>query len=108
MSVSLPAAIATFFELSNGMDNTRLADCFAQDATVQDESQTYRGRDAIVAWKSESQKKFEYSVEPLSVSHDGDQVTVVANVVGNFPGSPVQLEYKFLLSNMLIKSLEIR
>lgn len=108
MSVLLPAPIAAYFEASDGLDIARLAECFAPDATVRDEGRTHRGRDAIVAWQTESKQKFEYSVEPLSVSHDADTVTVVASVVGNFPGSPVRLEHVFVLAAGKIASLEIR
>lgn len=107
MSASLPAIVAAYFDLCNKKDVARLASCFAPDATVRDEGHVYRGHDAIVEWKTESQKKFEYSVEPLSVSHDREQVIVAAKVVGNFPGSPVELDHVFLLADDKIKSLEI-
>lgn len=107
MPVSLPAPIATYFEACRQADIPGLAHCFAPDATVRDEGRTHRGHDAIMAWQTEAQKAFEYTVEPLGVSHDGDHVAVTTRVVGNFPGSPVQLDHVFVLKGGRIQSLEI-
>ncbi|GAA5235074.1 nuclear transport factor 2 family protein [Verticiella sediminum] len=107
MSLPLPAPISTYFEISNGADIARIVRCFTQDALVVDESRTYRGHDAIQSWQREAQRKFEYTVEPVSVSKKGDLLTVTASVVGNFPGSPVQLDHVFALSGDKISSLEI-
>lgn len=107
MALSLPDSISTYFEISNGADTARLASCFAQDAVVVDERHTYHGLDAIRAWKQEARKKYEYTVEPISVCRDGDRLKVRANVVGNFPGSPVQLDHVFGLATDKIQSLRI-
>lgn len=107
MFLSLPDPILTYFEISNGSDIAQLAHCFTPDAVVVDEGQTYQGHDAIQSWQREAQKKFEYTVEPVSVSRDGDRLKVTANVVGNFPGSPAQLEHIFGLTGEKITSLEI-
>lgn len=108
MTCSLFPAIATYFEVSNGQDATRLADCFTADASVLDEGHTHRGHDAIQAWMVGTRKTFEYSVTPTVVTQEGRRVIVVAEVIGNFPGSPVQLEHRFLMSGDRIQSLEIR
>jgi hypothetical protein len=108
MTLSLPDSISIYFEISNGSDVARLDHCFMQDAVVIDERHTHRGLAAIQSWKREARKKFEYTVEPINVSRDGDRVTVAANVVGNFPGSPVQLDHVFELAGDKIRLLEIR
>ena len=108
MSVSLPAAIAAYFEAAHRTDTALLTQCFAPDAVVQDEGRMHRGHDAIAAWKMAARQKFDYTVEPIGVSADGDRVIVAANVVGNFPGSPVQLDHVFRLASDQIASLEIR
>ncbi|WP_081760349.1 nuclear transport factor 2 family protein [Bordetella petrii] len=108
MALSLPDPISAYFELSNGSDTVRVDYCFTQDAVVVDERRTHRGHEAIQSWKREARKKFEYTVEPVNVSREGDRITVLANVVGNFPGSPVQLDHVFELADDKIKSLEIR
>lgn len=108
MTLSLPDPIFIYFEISNGLDVARLDHCFMQDAVVVDERHTYRGLAAIQSWKREARKKFEYTVEPIKVSRNGDRITVVAHVVGNFPGSPVQLDHVFALAGDKIRLLEIR
>jgi hypothetical protein len=105
--VSLPDPIFAYFEFSNGSDTVRPDHCFTLDAVVVDEKRTYRGHEAIQSWTCEAREKFEYSVEPVNLSRDGDRITVRANVVGNFPGSPVQLDHVFELAGDRIKSLEI-
>ncbi|WP_435945823.1 nuclear transport factor 2 family protein [Dryocola sp. BD586] len=108
MALSLPDAVTLYFEAGNGADIAQITRCFMPDAVVTDEKQTYQGLDAILNWKYEAKKKFEYSVEPLAASRDGDRLIVTANVVGNFPGSPVQLDHVFHLTGDKINSLEIR
>lgn len=74
---------------------------------VSDEGRTHRAHDAIRAWSHEARSRFDYAVEPSGVTRDGERVTVNANVVGNFPGSAVQLEHVFELAEGRIGSLEI-
>ncbi|EIL95359.1 nuclear transport factor 2 family protein [Rhodanobacter spathiphylli] len=107
MAISLPHVIAVFFQVSNGLETASLADCFMQDATVLDEGEMHQGHEAIQLWQREAQRKYQYSVDPSSVSRQGDCVTVSAAVVGNFPGSPVQLDHVFNLVGDKIQSLEI-
>lgn len=107
MSLSLPDAITTYFNISNGADDAHLGDCFPPDACVFDEGETHRGRPAIQAWMHAARSKFAYRVEPVSVSQQGDTLVVIATVTGNFPGSPVQLDHTFELADTQIQSLEI-
>ncbi|WP_418648302.1 nuclear transport factor 2 family protein [Thauera butanivorans] len=107
MTLSLPDPVSTYFEVSNGSDIARLTRCFAPDAVVVDEGRTYRGHDAIQSWQREAQKKFQYTVEPVSISRDGYRLTVTAQVAGNFPGSPARLDHVFVLAGDRIASLEI-
>jgi hypothetical protein len=108
MSIQLEQPIRTYFDISNGAHGRSLADCFTPDAVVFDEGGRHQGLDAIQSWKQAARKKFDYSVEPLSAAKEGGHVAVVANVVGNFPGSPVQLTHSFQLDGDKISSLEIK
>lgn len=107
MKIELPEALASYLAGEKGTDIEVLARCFATDATVRDESHTYKGLEAIKAWKQASQAKYQYSIEPLSSSQEGQTVTLLARLSGNFPGSPVELTYTFVLDNGKIASLEI-
>jgi|SRR5438093_4039945 len=109
MSVDLPAPIAAYIAAENGHDTEALARCFADHAVVRDEGRTIEGLTAIKQWKSETKKKYQHTVEPLLASVQEDGKTVVTNrVAGNFPGSPVNLEFVFGLEGNKIASLEIR
>ncbi|MEC7933728.1 MAG: nuclear transport factor 2 family protein, partial [Pseudomonadota bacterium] len=71
------------------------------------EGHTYVGWHAIRQWKTESSRKYSYSVEPRSISTKGDRTVVVSHLVGDFPGSPVDLRYQFVLDGNKIAGLEI-
>jgi hypothetical protein len=55
----------------------------------------------------EATAKYHYTSEPLAVDVAGLEVTVTARVTGDFPGSPVELQYRFTLEAALIGRLEI-
>ena len=107
MSVDLPTPIARYIAAENRGDTEALAKCFAEHAVVRDEGQTIEGSAAIKQWKAETRKKYQHTIEPLgSVQKDGK--TIVTNrLTGNFPGSPIDLEFVFTLDGDKIASLEI-
>ena len=108
MSMQLPKPIELYFTSVNSNDTDTLAACFAADATVQDEGHTYEGLAAIKEWKAGTKKKYDPTIEPLeTVERDGTTV-VKSKVSGNFPGSPVNLEFIFGPKGDKIASLEIR
>ncbi|MDP2748397.1 nuclear transport factor 2 family protein [Pseudomonas sp.] len=107
MNLNLPDAVQTYFDVSNGGDISRLAACFYTDASVTDENRTHQGIAAIEAWQQETRQTFTYRVEPLAATQNDDSLTVTARLVGNFPGSPLQLNHVFLLQDGQIRTLEI-
>ena len=107
MSIALPTPASDFFAATNSATPERVADCFEHDATVVDEGHTYRGLDAIRAWQRAAKEKFDFTSEPVGMTRHGDTLTVTARVVGNFPGSPANLDHVFRFSGEKIRSLEI-
>ena len=107
MSVDLPTPIARYIAAENRGDTEALAKCFAEHAVVRDEGQMIEGLAAIKQWKAETRKKYQHTIEPLaSVEKDGK--TIVTNrLTGNFPGSPIELEFVFTLKGNKIVALEI-
>jgi hypothetical protein len=105
--INLPTPIAIYIAAENRGDTGALAQCFAENAMVRDEGKTIEGLAAIKQWKAETKKKYQHTVEPLaSVQKDGK--TIVTNrLTGNFPGSPIELEFVFTLDGDKITSLEI-
>jgi hypothetical protein len=107
MSVDLPTPIAIYVGAENRGDTEALAQCFAEDAVVRDEGQTIKGLAAIKQWKAETKKKYQHTVEPLSVNQKDGKTIVTNRLTGNFPGSPIELEFAFTLDGDKITLLEI-
>jgi SnoaL-like domain len=107
MSIHLPHAIGFYLKIENSGDVEALSECFASNATVRDEGRTYEGLAAIREWKAETKKKYNHTVAPLAVAHRGGKTVLKAKLTGNFPGSPVTLEFSFVLEGGKIVSLEI-
>jgi ketosteroid isomerase-like protein len=104
--IDLPTPIAAYFA-ADTTGAEAVARCFTDVAVVIDERQEYRGRTAIARWKAEASARFRYSVERLGVHVSGDQTTVTGRLTGDFPGSPVELQYRFTLEGDKIARLEI-
>lgn len=104
--LNLPEPIAAYF-VGDRQTPDALARCFTAQATVTDEGRTHTGLDAIRAWKAAASAQFAYTSEPFALEQDNGHHTVRSRVVGNFPGSPVDLQYRFRLEGGLIASLEI-
>lgn len=107
MKVQIPAVVTSYFEASNSDDVDALVSCFTTDASVADENQTHRGTAEIKAWAENVRTKFQFKTEPLRASERADGTIVTAKLSGNFPGSPVDLDFIFTLDHNKISSLEI-
>ena len=108
MPPKLPDTIRRYFAAQNSHDAEAMTDCFAPDAEVRDEDHTYIGREAIRQWKVETITKYGISIEPLTATDQASTLTVTARVTGNFPGSPADLTYDFVLDGLgLIRRLAI-
>ena len=108
ISLSLPRPVVIYLAAVKAKDADMLALCFADDARVHDENSDYRGLDAIRAWKLETDAKYRYAMEALDASVSENTVKLRARLTGEFPGSPVELDYTFTLANDRISSLEIQ
>ena len=107
MSLHLPLPIDIYVQAENSGDVDAMSACFASDATVRDEGHTHAGLAAIKAWKVETKKKYDHRVEPLGVVERDGKTVLTARLTGNFPGSPVTLEFSFVLKHDKIVSLEV-
>lgn len=106
MPLDLPTTIATYFS-SDTQDAEAVARCFTETAVVKDEGHTYRGRAAIKQWKADASTKYEYTSEPFAWEVQDGKSVVTSRLTGNFPGSPVDLRFFFVLEGDQIASLEI-
>ena len=107
MTTKLPAAVTAYLAADKARDLDKLCQCFTNDALVHDESHQYQGHDSIRSWKEHTAAKYQYTVEPLGVAVTERNVKLHARITGNFPGSPTELHYTFVLANGKIQSLAI-
>ena len=107
MAIELPAAIAAYFAADQKGDAQALAQCFAPSAIVIDEGNTYEGREAIQDWIAHASTEYSYTVEPIALTEEAGRIVVTSHLVGNFPGSPVDLRYRFIIDGHEIAQLEI-
>ena len=107
MAVPLPPLVDLYVKIENSGDVEALSECFASNATVRDEGHTYEGLAAIKEWKADTKKKYNHIVVPLEVAHRDGKTVLKAKLTGSFPGSPVTLEFSFVLADGKIASLEI-
>lgn len=104
---TLPQAIAGYVEAANAQAPERLAGFFQPDAVVHDEGHERRGRDQIAAWARDTGMRYGAMIEPAGLEQADGRHTLRALVRGNFPGSPVTLNFRFQLQSGAIQSLEI-
>ena len=107
MPIDLPNQISSYYQ-ADLRDGSAVSEYFTEDAVVRDEGNTYLGRKAIHEWKTVTSRRYTYTVEPFALEEVEGKTVVTAHVVGNFPGSPVDLRYFFGLKGDKIASLEIK
>ncbi len=106
MTLELPKPIAAYFTADKEA-NEAVAECFAENAVVTDEGRTHRGRAAIRQWKADASAKYQYTSEPFACERRDGRVVVTSRLTGNFPGSPLDLRFFFVLDGEQIAALEI-
>ena len=113
MPTTLPEVIQRYFDAAAARDTDALLTCFAPDGSVTDEGRMMTGHQAIRAWREGPTSKYTYTTEVIgtglsdrSTDTVGTEV-IIARLVGDFPGSPVDLRFRFVLRGDLIGSLEI-
>jgi hypothetical protein len=106
--IDVPDAVSCYLQVAAEGDLEALLACFTSDAEVIDEGQTYGGHDEIRGWREAVTSKYSYTVTVLSGNPvDVDRYLVIVQLDGNFPGSTVQLRFRFGLRGGLISALEI-
>ena len=105
---NLPKPLETYFSAANDQNRQLFLGCFADDAVVKDEGDGHRGLDEIAEWNATAIRKYNCSYEILDCQPTAEGADVVAKVSGTFPGSPIELTYRFVLQNSLIQQMEIK
>ena len=108
MPVQLPVPVERYVQIANSGTTEAAPECFAPDATVYDEGQTYEGVAAIRDWMTATKKKYGHTIMQLELAGHGGPSILKARITGNFPGSPITVSFSFVLAGGKIRSLEIR
>jgi hypothetical protein len=108
LTAPLPESISRYIDASNCFDARAASACFAPDATVHDDEHDYVGIEAIENWISESISKYHAHAAVTHTQHNGENATLKVEVSGQFPGSPVELEFDFRLHEGKISHLAIQ
>ena len=104
-ALTLPEPIAAYFAAEHNPE--ALARCFTAQAVMKDDGHTYTGINAIKAFMAAASAKYRATSVPFTLEREDGVQVVRAKVTGNFPGSPIDLSYRFRLERGLIASLEI-
>ena len=105
--MNVPNTIAEYFLAANTDDADRVAACFAENAVVRDEGGEIHGKSAVRRWAENTRRKYRYRVEVVKAEQEADRIIVTAHLSGDFPGSPIDLRYRFKLAGATIIALEI-
>jgi len=104
----LPEVVGTYQYAHDRHDTDAALATFAADAQVTDDGHDYRGRDEIRGWLSRASLEFTYTRTLLDATPTAPNTWLVTNhLEGNFPGGVVDLRYRFVIANGLIRELDI-
>lgn len=105
--MEMPTVVNAYFEADKGDDADALVALFRPDAVVNDERARHRGGQAIRAWWLAAKEKYGHVAEPIEATVHDTEVRVRAAVSGQFPNSPVTLEFLFAIEKDKIAELTI-
>ncbi|POR52655.1 nuclear transport factor 2 family protein [Bosea psychrotolerans] len=105
--MNLPNCIKDYFDADSRNDPDALVATLSTDAIVEDERMRHVGADAIRKWWAEAKQKTPHVNEPIDAATTGNVTRVRAKVSGEFPGSPVTLQFAFTVQDDRIVRLEI-
>jgi ketosteroid isomerase-like protein len=106
MTLDLPP-LSAYFDLSNRHDAHAVAELFSEDALVHDENAEHRRQKAIRDWAQETYEKYGVTQTPIQWRAEGGVTIVTTEVAGTFPGSPIELTYRFTVEDEKIRELRI-
>src|SRR5260221_7455369 len=106
-SSKLPEIIKNYIEASNSHDVKSILACFTENAVVHDEKRDFSGKRAIEEWLTSTIKKYSFQFKPLTIKGSDPEKIVTIEVSGTFDGSPIILNYHFMIENEKLASLNI-
>ena len=106
--INLPKVILQLINSQNEYNSFEFAENFADTAIVHDESKEHHGKAEIKQWNEETNEKYKTQLKPIDFSSTEKESILTTMVSGNFPGSPIQLKYHFIIKDEKIRQLSIK
>ncbi|MET7425647.1 nuclear transport factor 2 family protein [Dactylosporangium sp. NPDC005555] len=104
----LPAVILAYLTAHRSRDAVAASSACTDDAVVDDDGHTYRGRAEIQAWIRDAAAEYDYTATLTAATRTDDtRYVALHHLEGNFPGGTVDLQYRFTLRGDLIARLVI-
>ena len=107
MPIELKPPLSTYFEAANAHDAEAAAALFGETALVHDENADHRGRSEIRAWAQGTYDQYRFTLTPRETRREGETIVVTTGVAGAFPGSPIELPFRFVTDGDRIEELRI-
>jgi ketosteroid isomerase-like protein len=107
MAIKVPDVVQSYVDASNQHDVQSILSCFSDEAVVRDEGETLHGKKAIEDWIAKTIEKYKFHFKPVSSKHVPAEIVIAVEVSGTFDGSPVTLDYHFVIESDKILSLTI-
>lgn len=108
MSIKLPKIIAAYVQAQNAHDAKAMLACFSESAVVHDEGEKHSGKKAIGEWIDKTTKKYMPHFSPTKIEVGDKETVLTVEVSGSFEGSPVDLDFHFVIENEMIAGLKIQ
>jgi hypothetical protein len=105
--ITLPPLLTALVAAHNAHDVTAFAACFSEDAVVRDEGQVHFGRTAIHDWFEDVSRKYAPTLHVAELTTQDGEPVLHGKVSGNFPGSPLDMDYYLAVEDREIVALKI-
>jgi hypothetical protein len=107
MSLQLPVSIERYVQIANSDTPEGVPECFAADAIVRDEGQTYEGVAAIKELDDRHQEKIRTYHYAARTRRARRPKRPQGEARRQLPGSPITVNFNFVLAGGKIRSLAI-
>jgi hypothetical protein len=105
--MNLPNVIRELVKTQNNHDSASYANCFSETAVVVDEGKTYNGKSEIKNWVNKANESINPVMKPLKYRELEKEAVLLAEISGDFDGSPVVLKFYHTIENGLLQRLKI-
>jgi ketosteroid isomerase-like protein len=106
-SEGTPAVVAAWLDAHARHDIEAELSLFSPDIVVVDDGNTHQGLAQVRRWLDRASSEYQYTATVLDAGADGTDTVVTARLEGDFPGSTVDLRYRFTVDGQRIAALTI-